>query len=129
MPDIRDFLPQPPWEGPPIPGGLIYRPKFVMYHATPMKDLGVIMSQGLIPQPAPRLESPWSPGGQVTYLANRLQIARDYAYQVDPEGQWTFLKIEYDEFPGEIYPDLLWGLPGTYYTRAMIPAEHITPME
>ena len=22
MPDLKDFLPQPPWEGPPIPKGL-----------------------------------------------------------------------------------------------------------
>lgn len=100
--------------------------KFTMYHATPKSNVGNILLNGLVPHPA-------FVGDEFSaiYIADSVEKAKDYAEQaysmgVSKEKEWAIFRIEYDEFPEEIHPDLQWGLPGTYYTTMQIPPEHLT---
>ena len=130
-PGLGDLLPQPPWEGPPIPKFFSERgPGFVMYHATPIKNLESVKQAG-IRRSTPELpRTQWSPTEPVVYFADSVGNVIDYAEQtweyyrmVDP--RWAIFEIKYDEFPTEPHADLEWGLPGVYWASIDIPAEHV----
>ena len=105
-------------------------PRFVMYHATPVKNLELVKQSGIrrsIPElPRTRL----SPTEPTVYFADDVGNVIDYAEQsweyhrmADPK--WAIFKIEYDEFPTEPHADLEWGLPGVYWVDIDIPPEHV----
>lgn len=102
---------------------------FIAYHATPDSNVNSILSYGLVP-------SIVFEGDEFSaiYMANDIEKVKDYAKQaysmgVSSEKQWAVIKIQYDEFPGEVYPDLLWGLPGVHYVKVPIPPEHLEFIE
>jgi len=110
--------------------GIDWKPKFVMYHATPIKNLESVKQTGIwrsVPElPRTRL----SPTEPVVYFANDVGNVIDYAEQsweyhrmTDP--RWAIFKIEYDEFPVEPHADIEWGLPGIYWANIDIPPEHV----
>lgn len=104
--------------------------KFLMYHSTPMSNMLNIQKYGLIPRPAPH-STLWSPKDNVIYITSSIDIARDYAEQAYKMRKfraraWIVFKIEYIEFPDEVFPDVDWGLPGTYYVKIPIPPENIS---
>lgn len=104
---------------------------FIMYHATPIKNLESIKQTGIrcsIPE-LPRTR--WSPTKPTIYLANDIGHVLDYTEQsyeyyemTDPK--WAIFKIEYDEFPTEPHADLEWGVPGIYWVDIDIPPEHVS---
>lgn len=62
MPNIRDFLPPPPWEGPPLPRGWIDAyfdqvamapAEFPWFHGTNLSYTSKILQEGLTPQLVP----------------------------------------------------------------------------
>lgn len=113
---------------------LPWRPRFIMYHASPASNAQSIAKYGIQAVLPPHQESPWAPKIPVVYLSNSIAKSKEYAecaYQMGktPETEWVVFKVEYDEFPEEIYSDLLWGLPGTYYTTVSIPSEYVTLVE
>lgn len=108
--------------------------RFVMFHTSPISNAQGILEYGLVPKLVPHQESPWAPRDPVIYMANSKERVKDYAKQAyemgkDVEIEWVIFKIEYAEFPEEIHQDLLWGLPGVYYTYMSIPPEHISLVE
>ena len=106
--------------------------KFVMYHISPVSNMLNILKNGLKPSLAFKesIKSRWGPQEPVVYITDSIERTKDYAEQIseyyDIYGKWAIFKIEYDEFPEEIHIDLLWGVPGTYYTTMAIPPEHIS---
>lgn len=106
---------------------------FTKYHATPMSNVLNIMKYGLEPRPAPH-KTMFTSTEKIVYLMSSIGIARDYAdhlYKIRKSNAkaWGILKIEYDEFPDEVYQDLDWKLPGIYYVKRWIEPEHITFVE
>ena len=106
--------------------------KFVMYHASPLPNFGSIMRYGLIPSLPQHQDSPFAPRVPVVYMSDSIETVKDYAEQAyEAEGiqetKWAVFEIAYEEFPEEPQPDLLWGLPGTYYVTLHIQPDHIEP--
>lgn len=106
--------------------------KFIMYHATPIKNLESVKQTGIL-RSIPKLpRTRWSPTKPTVYFADDVGHVIDYAEQTyeyyemtDPK--WAIFKIEYDEFPTEPHADLEWGLPGVYWVDNIdIPPEHVT---
>lgn len=104
---------------------------FVMYHATPIKNLELVKQIGIrrsVPElPRTRL----SPTKPVVYLTSMVGNAIDYAEQSDEyylmtDHRWAIFKVDYDEFPTEPHADLEWGLPGVYWVDIDIPPEHVS---
>ena len=147
MPDPRDFLPQPPWDGPPLPramsGDRIGRVLYVMYHVTPRENWPSIKQGGLIPRggigeigffPDPALLA----GERGVYVADYETGIEDflfYVWLIHHEGSprvplvWYILLIK---VPGgvPVTPDPAHpqSITGAWVVHQEIPPQYIRPV-
>ena len=114
MPDPRDFLPQPPWEGPPIPRGIKRRimPRYY-YHVTTRELVNKVLKEGLVPQERTGDSAYW---GRVT--------KRIYLLEEIDEGGFYGDVILRVKIPPGIRVEQSMYAEGFYVTRP-IPPEYI----
>lgn len=104
-------------------------PKFVAYHATPVKNIELIKREG-IKRSIQKIPTHRTPTEPVVYFADDVETVIDYAeqsweYHEMADPRWAIFKIEYDEFPTEPHADVVWGVGGVYWADIDIPPEHV----
>ena len=112
MPDLRAFLPQPPWNGPPIPRGSTT----TLYHASPRENVPDILKVGLYPS------------GGFVYLArtpkSALEQGLDAAFERGEKGIPDLVVLELSGIKREeVLGD--WGFDEDLAIRRRVPPEMI----